>query len=142
MRLLFPLLFVLASCGDKDEIVDSDSDADADTDSDADTDTDVDTDTDTDCTTLLDSNWGFMGDNFGGQAQAELIWDGSCTFTLQGWQPPQGSYPTGGAVAGDQVTLDGAEPVWGTCTGTAEVAGDRVQGMCSQNNSSWGMQTM
>ncbi len=140
MHRMFPLLIILMSCGDKD-VVETDTEGDADTDADADADTDADADVD-DCTTLVDGSWGFNGDNFNGQARADLIWDGSCTFTLQNWTPAQGNYPDGGIVDYDQVTLDGAQAMWATCTGTAEAAGDRVAGNCTQNSTTFGMQLM
>ena len=103
MRWLLPLTLTLASCGGKSlSETPSETDTDADTDADADADTDADTDADS-CEVLTDGNWGFNGDNFQGQASAQLIWDGSCTFTLQTWAP-QGAYPSGGSVVDDQVT--------------------------------------
>jgi hypothetical protein len=143
MRWLLLLTMTLTGCGPKSLPLlpgDSDSDGDADTDSDADADTDTDADTDS-CLEIIDGNWGFNGDNFQGQATAQLIWDGSCTFTLQTWAP-QGDFPNGGSVIGDQVTLTGAENVWSTCVGTFEEAEERVQGNCSLNDSPWGMQRM
>jgi hypothetical protein len=59
-----------------------------------------------------------------------------CTFTLGNWDMVMDDLPSGGAVDGDQVQLDGLNSYWRSCTGTATDEANAA-GTCSDDGAEW-----
>lgn len=153
------LLALLVACGKKDsddtggptDTTDTDTDT---TQTDTDTDTTPTTETDTDvtdsgtttpptttpaaCDPIQDGKWMASGTAFGMEMSAQLQSDiATCSFKLTNWDM-QMDVPSGGTIAGDQVTLAGGKS-WSTCVGTL-TGGTEIQGTCG-DGSTFMMQT-
>lgn len=84
-----------------------------------------------DCTALVDGTWTFGGEAMAMDMVAAVTMDvEGCTFAITDWTMTMGSVPTGGTVAGDQVTLAGDDAYWATCTGTVAEDGRSADGAC------------
>ena len=94
------------------------------------------------CTAPTVGTWTFSGAAFG---MGEETMDGdlaldseTCTFTLENWSMAMDDLPSGGALDGDAVQLDGLNSFWRTCVGTASDE-NTVSGTCSDDGSDWRM---
>jgi hypothetical protein len=79
------------------------------------------------CAILDDGLYEVLGSCFGHTMTVDLAMDDSaCSFTLDDWSMVMGQIPSGGTVAGDEVTLSG----WSLegCVGTAD--GGTLSGVC------------
>ncbi|MES2642460.1 MAG: hypothetical protein V4850_23455 [Myxococcota bacterium] len=91
------------------------------------------------CTALTSGSWLGVGAALGmpegsGDMFVELTMDEvSCTFTLDSWSMAMGDLPTGGALDGDALTLDGLTSGWRECTGTAS-ASTAFSGTCDNGD--------
>lgn len=85
--------------------------------------------------TVTGAAWG-MGDN---PMDGDVTMDSSaCTFTFSNWDMAMDDLPSGGAVDGDAVTLDGLNSRWQGCTGTAADE-NTASGTCADDGSDWVM---
>lgn len=94
------------------------------------------------CVALMSGTWTFTGEAWGmgdHPMDGDVTMDAdACVFTLDNWDMQMDDLPTGGAVDGDQVQLDGANSYWRSCTGTA--ADDRnVSGNCADDGAAFAM---
>ena len=89
------------------------------------------------CEDLPDGEYVFGDQAFGVQVRADLTAAKDCTFTYSAFRPsrdgvdeiPEGkTFPTGGALTGSDVVLDG-DAFWSTCTGALEELGT-LAGTC------------
>lgn len=96
------------------------------------------------CTALATGTWTMTGPAWGmgdNPMDGELTMDAErCTFTLGAWDMVMDDLPTGGAVDGDQVRLDGLTSYWRSCVGTASDT-DNVSGVCSDDDAAFEMST-
>ncbi len=123
MRIFLVLTLVLVACGvpasDSEPLVGGDT-----------------------CVALTSGPWTFSGEAFGmGDATmgGDVTFDAeACTFTISNWSMTMDDLPTGGALDGDSVQLDGLSSRWRTCTGTAPDE-DNASGTCSEDNTAWAM---
>ncbi|MFZ5479276.1 MAG: hypothetical protein ACOZNI_21100 [Myxococcota bacterium] len=87
------------------------------------------------CTALTTGTWTFTGPAWGmgdNPMDGDVAMDAeSCTFTLGEWDMVMDDLPAGGAVDGDQVTLDGLNSYWRSCLGTATET--TVSGVCEDD---------
>ena len=85
--------------------------------------------------TVTGAAWG-MGDN---PMDGDVTMDaGACTFAFSNWDMAMDDLPTGGAVDGEVVQLDGLTSYWRSCTGTATDS-NNASGTCSDDGAEWVM---
>lgn len=85
--------------------------------------------------TVTGAAWG-MGDN---PMDGDVTMDATaCTFTFANWDMQMDDLPSGGALDGGAVTLDGLNSYWRSCTGTATDE-NNASGTCSDDGRDWMM---
>ncbi len=96
------------------------------------------------CTLLTSGNWTLTGDAFrmgDTPMTADVAFNADdCSFAFSNWSMSMDDLPAGGVVDAAAVQLDGINPRWRTCTGTATDE-STASGTCSDDGTDWSMVT-
>jgi hypothetical protein len=92
------------------------------------------------CTALSDGRWVFTGPAWGMgdepmRATVEMD-EEECVFAFSSFDMAMDDLPTGGALDGADVQLDGLTSYWRTCTGTA-ASEHHAAGTCAEDGLAW-----
>lgn len=95
------------------------------------------------CVELPDGRWTAAGAAFGMPMEMTLTMNAAeCRFTITEWDMVMGSLPDSGETTPGEVWLNDTtgDAYWQSCHGTFDAGTGRVDGICDDDGSGWGMQ--